>query len=456
MFLKHVEISQIRAIDHVFLDFAGAGTALRQRTVLLGDTASGKSTALRAIALALAGSDALGSVMGDPASWVRIGQKEGRISASVETEKGGGAEFALVLKPGWSLRQTLANNAKGLRALDAALAQPAGRYLTLGYGVSRRPNLAGQGVSAHGLSMPASAPLGSPRSQAVATLFSSEAALVPFGPWANGDVGVAGAAGTGSGLAASRQAALRALIKAVLPGVSLGTVDARARQVHFKTADGTVQFGQLSEASQTLVNCCADVLYRISQCVGNSKTPLKTPGLLLLDELALHLHPQHQRTVLDALARALPNLQIIATTQAPLVAQQMREAELVVLERAAANRGATARKAQGDPSQLTLGQLLAPLFGIDTVDSARVAALRSRARTSPGLLAARDHIELASLAPVHELPVAMQAQLQATTELTEAIARSAGQRAPKLDPAKLRQKLGERIHSAALRAGGAS
>jgi AAA domain, putative AbiEii toxin, Type IV TA system len=448
MFLKHVEISQIRAIDHVFLDFAGPGASQRQRTVLVGANDAGKSTVLRAIGLALAGSDALGDLIKEPATWVRMGQKEGRINALLATEKGGELAVGLTLKPGWTLRQTMANNAKGLRALDAALAVAPGAFVTLGYGASRRPNVAAPGAAASGPGFE------TPRSAALASLFSPQAVLVPFEAWAGGAGG--GQAAQAAKATASAVAALRAMLKAVLPGVSLAAIEPKAQQVLFKTSDGTLPFGQLSEASQTLVNWCADVLWRIGQCGGNRKTPLSTPGLLLLDEVDLHLHPLRQRTLLDALALALPHLQIVATTQSPMVAQQTREGELAVLERAAPSRGATLRKALGDPSQLTLGQLMAPLFGVDTVDSARVAALRSRARSSPGLLAARDHIELASLAPVQELPAAMQAQLQASTELAEAIARSAGQRAPKLDPAKLRQKMGERIKSATLRAGGAS
>ncbi len=449
MFLKHVAIHQIRSIEHVALDFSSESAAgpatTRQRTVLIGQTACGKSNALRAIALVLAGGDALGGLQGDAASWVRNGQKEGHISALLATEKGAPIEVNLTLKTGWSPRQTVSKNEVGMRALDAALKQSASRFFTLGYGVSRRPAypnaLAGPAARAAASGNAQAAPS---RLSAVASLFSPEAALVPFAPW------VAGLE------AASGKAALRTLLKALVPGLVLAGVDARTHQALFQTPDGQVPFEQLSEASQTLINWCADVLYRIHQTFGSNQLPLKAAGVLLVDELDLHLHPLAQRTVLEALALALPNLQIIATSQSPMLAQQAREGELVVLERAAASRGATARVAQGDPSQLTLGQLMAPYFGVDTVDSARVAALRSRARSSPGLLAARDHLELASLSPIQELPVAMQAQLQATTELTEAVARSSGQTTPKLDPAKLRQKMGERIKSAALRAGGGS
>ena len=55
MFLKHLEISQIRSIDRIDLDFTAPGAPsknlIRGRTVLLGENGSGKSTALRAIAL---------------------------------------------------------------------------------------------------------------------------------------------------------------------------------------------------------------------------------------------------------------------------------------------------------------------------------------------------------------------------------------------------------------------
>lgn len=438
MFLKHVEISQIRAIDHVALDFTGEKSAVRPRTVLVGDNNAGKTTVLRAIAMALAGSDALAQLLGEPGSWVRTGQKEGRINATLISPAGRDIEINLTLKPSWNLRTTLSKNEQSLGVLDSALAQSAGNFLTMGYGVARCPSDAVQAVAK---GSPASSQ--HPRAGRVATLFSPHAALAPLPVWAQDS------------------AALRALFKTLLPGVAIETIDhgkpgKPGPGLLLKTPDGVLPFGQLSAAAQTLASLFGDVLHRILGALKNAKTPLKASGVLLIDELELHLHPLWQRSLVASISAAFPNLQLIGGSLSPMLAQQLRERELVLLQRASAKQGARSDSFAGDPSQLTLSQLMAPVFGIGTGDSERVAALRNLARASPARLAAHQHIELAQLAPVHELSAPLQAQLAATTALTEAIARSAGQSAPKLDPAKLRQKMGERIKTAALRAGAAS
>lgn len=442
MFLKRIQISQIRAIDNVALDFISAASTrpgfLRQHTVMVGDNHAGKSTALRAIALVLAGSDALAGLLQEPARWVRNGQKEGRISATLVAPDGREFEAALMLNPSWNVRKTLTKNEQSLAALNAALASPQGGFLTLGYGVARRPALEAQADSNGSADL-----FAHPRARHVATLFSPDATLAPLREWAQDS------------------AALRSMLKVFLPGMTVEKVDHGPKGgaglgLLLKTVDGSIPFSQLSDATQTLVNLFGDVLFRISNASKGAKNPLKTSGVLLIDELELHLHPVWQRTLVASISAAYPNLQIIGTTQSPMVAQQLRDGELVLLQRAFAKVGATSGAMAGDPSQLTLSQLVGSVFGIGTGDSERVAALRSRARSSPAMLAAHEHIELAQLAPVHELSAPMQAQLAATTALTEAIARSAGQTVPKLDPAKLRQKMGERIKLAALRAGAAS
>lgn len=175
--------------------------------------------------------------------------------------------------------------------------------------------------------------------------------------------------------------------------------------------------------------------------------------MLLIDEIDLHLHPARQRLLLDAIGAVLPHMQLIATTHSPLLAQQLRPQELVVLARPTPKSGTVARVVQGDPSQLTLSQMLSPLFGIDTGDSVRIAALRAKARARGGALAGHEIEELAQLAPVDSLPTAMREQLRASAELTDAVSRASGAKGapPQLDLEKLRLKMGERIRTAALR-----
>lgn len=47
----------------------------------------------------------------------------------------------------------------------------------------------------------------------------------------------------------------------------------------------------------------------------------KFPSVVLLDEIDLHLHPVWQRRILPSLEETFPNIQFIATTHSPFVAQ---------------------------------------------------------------------------------------------------------------------------------------
>ena len=444
MFLKRIEISQLRSIERIALDFTPDASVkgkpgLRRRTLLLGDNGSGKSTVLRAIALVLAGSDALPSLLNEPASWVRNGQKEASVRAVVVTPDAKEHDIALTLKPAWNLRQTLAKNEAALAALDSALARSPRNYFTLAYGAASRSSQTGQAFAQVGESGAMRA-----RAGAMATLFSTDAALAHFEQVAMDLDYRVGAAGV---------AALTQLLDKVLPGVAFDRIDRARREAWFKTPDGSIAFGQLSDSHQAMATWCADVLLRIDAMQPGAKAPLTARGVLLIDGLGLNLHPSWQRLLPDLLADALPNLQLIATSHAPLVAQQMRAGELYLVERSSPSGGAGLRSVQGDPSQLTLNQLMAPLFGVESADSSRVQALRSLARSAPARLSTPERTELAQLSPLDSLPVAMQHQLKASAELTQAIARSSGGAVPQLNLEKLRQNMGERISNAALRVG---
>ena len=56
-----------------------------------------------------------------------------------------------------------------------------------------------------------------------------------------------------------------------------------------------------------------------------------TPGIVLIDEIDLHLHPKGQRRVTDDLRRTFPNMQFIAGTHSPFIIQSLRQGELIDL-----------------------------------------------------------------------------------------------------------------------------
>lgn len=46
---------------------------------------------------------------------------------------------------------------------------------------------------------------------------------------------------------------------------------------------------------------------------------LKTPGIVFIDEIDMHLHPEWQKSILHDITSVFPNVQFIATTHSPSV-----------------------------------------------------------------------------------------------------------------------------------------
>ena len=431
MFLKHLKIRDLRSIENIEIDFTDAQGKLRARTVMLGENGCGKSTALRAIALLLAGSDALAELLKEPERWVRNKRKQAEISATLVAKDGEEREVSLLLQPKWNLRETLKHNERGLAALDDALKYSQRNYFVMGYGVTRRP-----AYGAKEFSQVTERGLTHARARALATMFAPEAALVSFEQWAM-DLDYTGGKGT--------MVTLRQAMAKLLPGMKFDRIDRKRRELLFSTVDGVIPFQQLSDGYQNVANWCGDMLYRITNTFEDYKSPLKTRGLLLIDELDLHLHPVWQRRLMDFLSSALPQMQIVATSHSPMIAQQLREGELYVVERPGPRKGAIIRPVVGDPSQLTLPQLMSPMFGIDSVESVRVQKLRKQARAAKGAVKPGVRAELAELTSLDALPHAMQKQVQAVEEMTLALSRAAGIERPRLDPEKLKARIRQKI-----------
>jgi len=58
----------------------------------------------------------------------------------------------------------------------------------------------------------------------------------------------------------------------------------------------------------------------------------ETPGIVLIDELDLHLHPKWQRRIIGDLRRTFPKIQFIATTHSPQLIGQVKPEEIILLD----------------------------------------------------------------------------------------------------------------------------
>jgi predicted ATP-binding protein involved in virulence len=77
----------------------------------------------------------------------------------------------------------------------------------------------------------------------------------------------------------------------------------------------------LSDGTRTMISLIADLAFRCVCLNGLSglDSPLNSPGIVMIDEIDLHLHPHWQQRVIHSLRQAFPKIQFIVTTHSPQV-----------------------------------------------------------------------------------------------------------------------------------------
>ncbi len=108
----------------------------------------------------------------------------------------------------------------------------------------------------------------------------------------------------------------------------------KRKQLLISLADGNRQpFSILSDGQRCLVAMVADLAIKaitLNPHLG-SQALSESEGLVLIDELDLHLHPRWQRRVIDDLRNLFPKIQFICTTHSPFLIQSLRTGEELIM-----------------------------------------------------------------------------------------------------------------------------
>jgi predicted ATP-binding protein involved in virulence len=90
--------------------------------------------------------------------------------------------------------------------------------------------------------------------------------------------------------------------------------------IWFKTENNEeVRFEQLSAGQKAVTTLFGDIARRLILLNPKLDNPLEGQGIVLIDEIELHLHPKWQQGVLLNLQKSFPNIQFIVTTHSPQV-----------------------------------------------------------------------------------------------------------------------------------------
>ncbi len=90
---------------------------------------------------------------------------------------------------------------------------------------------------------------------------------------------------------------------------------------------------QLSEGEKCFLALVGDIARRLAIANPGSEKSLEGEGVILIDEIDLHLHPTWQRIVIPKLVEVFPNCQFIVTTHSPVVISHVPPKNLFVLFR---------------------------------------------------------------------------------------------------------------------------
>ena len=114
-------------------------------------------------------------------------------------------------------------------------------------------------------------------------------------------------------------------------------LDTHSLDILYTDASGKkvrVPMKNLSDGYKNTIGMIADIAYRMAilnpQLLENVLT--ETPGIVLIDEVDLHLHPVWQQRIIRDLQTLFPKVQFIVSTHAPSVISSVKRENMLVLD----------------------------------------------------------------------------------------------------------------------------
>ncbi len=87
----------------------------------------------------------------------------------------------------------------------------------------------------------------------------------------------------------------------------------------------------LSQGEKTLIALVSDIARRLVILNPSLENPLNGYGIVLIDEIDLHLHPKWQQTIVQKLENTFPNIQFILSTHSPLVLTTVTSEQIKII-----------------------------------------------------------------------------------------------------------------------------
>lgn len=326
MYLRRVHIQNIRILREVNWELPNVGGSWN---VVLGDNGAGKSTLLRAIALGLIGPAEAASARQDWPSW--IGKEADTASVELYLVKGdaddhwGKGNTGVWESANLTLQKVGDQPVSPVPAKDGNEQRhvwgPLGRgWFSTGLGPFRR--FQGGDPNTNRLFH------SNPKLAAHITLFGEDHALTECEPWLKDQLlrKLQGKGGK-SGLLDHLKSFINQ--EGFLPtGFRMDEISADG--LFFEDSSGfRVPFRDMSDGFRSLLSLTVELIRQLTLSYGADQVfeqgQILRDGVVLVDEIDAHLHPNWQKEIGFSLRRMFPNLQFIVTTHSPLVCHAAAE-----------------------------------------------------------------------------------------------------------------------------------
>lgn len=348
MFLHSIRLTNIRGFESLHFDLQRPDKSYAGWTVFTGDNGSGKSTLLKAIAVCLTGKDTARALQPSFHRWIR--QKSDQAEAAIQLELvhcPGDDDFSesgkkpqtcfpakLVLKNGGRdttlQAETPPKKTTSYRTPDRTIWNPgAAGWFSCGYGPFRR---------VFGASPEAMQQMVSPLTARYATMFQEAASLAEADRWLR-DLNYK---------VLEEKAPERvqleivlALLKDDLMPNQLTVARVDSDGLWLRDRNGVeLAWNEMSDGYRAAVALLVDIVRHLVNTYGvadlidrdaQGHVRIKRSGVVLIDEVDAHLHPEWQREIGFWLTRHFPNIQFLVTTHSPIICQAAAPNGLFVL-----------------------------------------------------------------------------------------------------------------------------
>jgi hypothetical protein len=413
MYIKRVVLENLRGFRQLDFDFERPDRRYSGWAVVTGDNASGKTAFLKSIALALVGTDTARALQPSLQGWIRRGASEATIA--VEIVAGDADKFAQGRRyehPFWSELKLSGDpgpevtlsvgdkyKGKGKGPKHGPWAENPSGWYAVGYGPFRR--LYGASPDAQRLMV------GPSRVARFATMFREDATLGECEIWLK-DLHVRKLEG--------REKEER-ILKGVLDlldddflrnGLRIEKVDSEGLWLR-DAGDVVLPLADMSEGYRAALALLVDIIRHIVSVYGpddlvreqQGRQVVPHDGIVLIDEIDSHLHPEWQRQIGFWLKERFPNIQFVVTTHSAMICQAADENMIyhlpppgVVSEPNRIKAAEYWKIVRSKPDVI----YLSPAFGMSYTRSPR--AVQARARFTE--LQAKEHAGLLSEAENRE------------------------------------------------------